>query len=70
MLKSKRNIIDNTEYPQLMITLGGEIIVLFTAKYVGTVVDCKFLKDLGKHQDNWEMNSFIPFRGSVTLTED
>ena len=53
-------------YPCLMISDGGRI-VLFTSHGIGTAVHVK-TGILGEHSDDWAAGYFIPYTGTVCLS--
>jgi hypothetical protein len=60
------------EYPKLMRSHNGELVVLFGSKGVGTVLIAEGSYVVGEHNTNWLMREFIPLHSteSVTLQND
>jgi hypothetical protein len=55
-------------FPCLMEVGHGGFVVLFNAPGSGTVVASNgAVYDIGHHSDDWAMQVFVPFRGSVTI---
>ena len=72
-----KSIVDNNprskiKYPMLMINTQCGRIVLFTNARVGTVVfqGNTGIDPVGLHRDDFDMNYYKPFEGSVTLSND
>ena len=57
-------------YPCLMISTWNGTVVLFTADSKGTCVHAGGGDDLGGHLTSWVMCCFIPFNGTITLSND
>jgi len=59
------------KYPLLMISERNSAIVLMTAYGVGTCVNSGALSNqMGQYAEGWDMDAFIPFQGTVTLSND
>ena len=56
-------------FPKLMIAEDGEI-VLFSEEKVGVIVNTKInsFYQIGEYSDDWHMNSFKDFYGSITMS--
>ena len=61
----------NTEikFPCLMSAKNGEIIVLMIEKKKGTAIAHPF-ESFGFYCETWLMEEFIPFNGSITLSNE
>ena len=61
------------KYPCLMKHLNSDLVVLFNNHYCGMVVvetnNNEFDK-IGKYYEEWIIDSFTPFKGSITLSND
>jgi len=60
-------ILKPNEFPQLMIS-GGQLIVLFTEKGCGVVVQNDSVWEIGYYSTNWVMLTFEKFNGEITLS--
>lgn len=60
------------EYPCLMVSKDGDIVILFVSEGRGLVInalgDCEW--GIGAYYDDWTMSRFEPFNGSITLSND
>lgn len=56
-------------YPKLMKTHSGQV-VLFHRNKTGMVVKSTGNNAIGHFSENWDMNSFTDYTGSITLTND
>ena len=56
------------EYPRLMMTERGNIVWFFKPKHGMTVKNDNYGE--GYYSDNWSMDLFTPFNGSVTMSND
>jgi len=66
---NKREEPENPKYPCLKVS--GDIVVLFTERYTGTVVvGWSCFSTIGKYSDTWIEKNFKPLQGSVTLEND
>jgi hypothetical protein len=61
------------EYPCLMTTKEGDVIVLCSSEDEGTVLvnnNNTAVRPMGYHGRTWNSTYFIPFKGSITLTQE
>jgi len=72
-MTSRISVRDNNLYPKLMISKNTNTIVLFENDGNGVVVyvddNCDVHK-LGEFNDEWIMSSFLPWNGTILLTEE
>lgn len=65
-MKTKISEIEKPKYPALYIS--SDIVVLMTSGASGTVVHAEnSVYQLGYTSDDWDMSSFQPFEGKLTL---
>jgi len=57
------------EYPKIMKSKEGDLIVLFSHYGGGTVLKDKPCNKVGEHSNGWAMECFEEFNGVVTLTQ-
>lgn len=58
------------KYPCLMKAKHDDTIILFTDEKVGVVVNGSEYNHVGEYSEKWGMPLFIPFKGSITLSND
>lgn len=56
------------DYPCILISSNGRI-VLFYSENCGVQLNTSGSEDI-HHYDDWQMSSFKPFNGSITLSND
>jgi hypothetical protein len=66
----KENPVPALAFPCLLVSQGSDIIVLFTEDSTGTVVSGNGAYRVGEFCKTWNMNTFKPFSGTVTLSND
>lgn len=49
---------------------SNKLIVLFTSRGTGTVIRPNSYYGMGLHSSTWHMSEFIPFHGTVALSND
>ena len=62
-----------SSYPRIMRVIETGIIVLFQSRTSGTVVhttDHRYALPFGHYASCWNMSSFEPFHGSVTIEQE
>ena len=72
-VKSEKARKDNgLEYPALMIGAVSGVVVLMRGYARGTVVhkSGSTVHDIGEYSSTWSMESFEPFTGTITLSND
>jgi hypothetical protein len=69
-MKIEINKKENKEkFPCIMKSNHGSI-VLFTEECSGVVLSGSIYNKVGDYHGNWDMLNFIPFEGSITLSND
>lgn len=58
-------------YPKLMVSAKTKLIVLFIDYAEGTLIDIGNKKNftIGEWSNDWDMESFVDFKGSITLEQ-
>lgn len=56
-------------FPKLMKYNNGDLIVLFTEKEKGVVINSIDDFRIGTYAEDWIMDSFRDFKGSITITQ-
>ena len=68
---TERKVEEKIEFPKLMESRNGEIIVLFSDSDKGAVVhkrnSSSYIEQIGYYSKNWYMEDFIDYEGVLTL---